>query len=476
MSTASATTDRRWWVLSTLSIIQLMVTFDVTIMNVALPQAQAALGFSAGSRQWLITAYALAFGSLLLLGGRLSHLWGRRTSLVVGLIGFALASGVGGYASNFSQLVVARAIQGLFAALLAPAALATLTTTFQDSQARSRAFSFYGTVTASGAAAGLILGGLLTQSWSWRSCLEVNVVLSLVALVGVVASVGHDQGQRGRGFDPLGVLLSSGALFGVVFGFANAVNSGWSDRATWVSLVVGSLLVLAFLRWQMRAQNPVLPLWLLTGRNRVGSLVALFVTAIGMFALSLFLAYYLENVIHESPVATGLMFLPLIAALITSTSLASARLLDTVGPRPLVPVGMLLAMMGMILFTRLDPSQGYWGNVLPGLVLTGLGLGLIIAPAAATATAAAQGPDAGPAAAVVSTTQQVGGSIGTALLNTIAVSVNRRYVNFHPTAPAVVGTLHGYAVAFWWAAGFFALGALVTFVLLETGSVASVES
>lgn len=474
MNTPVATAARRWWVLAVVSLIQLMVAVDATIMNIALPTAQTELVFSSGSRQWLVTAYALSFGSLMLLGGRLSDIWGRRNALGIGLLGFADASLLGGQAHNFNQLVTARALQGAFAALLAPSSLAALATTFQTSPLRARAFAFYGGIAGSGAALGLLLGGALTQWWTWRWCLNFNAVLCAAALVVVWRSVAHDRGDHTTNLDLGGAITASTGLFLVVYGFANAVNSGWSNQGTWLSLVVGVAVITVFMQIERRHRMPLLPITLLRHRTRVGSLIALFVTWAGLFALSLILAYYLENVRHLSPVRTGLWFLPLVVALIVSTTMASVRLLGKVGPRPLVPVGMILVMMGMILFTRITPSVSYLTGILPGLTLTGLGLGLIVAPATASATDHLATGDAGAASAMVNTAQQLGGSVGTALINTIAVSASRRFWHHFPAVDTGsqnyrLGIVHGDAVAFRWAAGFFAFGAILTFFLLETG-------
>jgi len=469
---------RRWWTLGVLALTQLMVLLDATVVNIALPRAQSALHFSSGNRQWIVTAYVLAFGSLLLLGGRLSDLWGRRNALIVGLAGFALASVLGGAAHSFTVLVVARALQGVFGALLAPAALAALTVTFADAKERARAFSIYGLVGGSGAAIGLLLGGALTQWASWRWCLFINVPLGAVALAGVALFVGGARGEHHTRLDVLGTVLASGGLFFVVFGLSHAVTSSWSNAATWGSLIAGVVLLVLFVAWQQRSTFPLLPLRLLTNRTRAGSLVALLLTSMGLFAVFLLLAYYLEETLGYSPLRTGVAFVPLVLALSLSSTSASARLLAKTGPRPLVPTGMVLAMMGMVLFTRLTPHSDYWGHVLPGLVVTGLGLGLILAPAIASATAAIEPRDAGAASAMVSTTQQIGASVGTALLNTIAVTVTTRALS-HPTGTFALAqrgaTVHGYSVAFWWSAGFFALGALLTLLLLESGAPDDVE-
>jgi EmrB/QacA subfamily drug resistance transporter len=467
---------RQWWTLATLSIAQLMVVLDATVINIALPRAQMSLGFSTANRQWLITAYALAFGSLLLLGGRLSDLWGRRNVLYAGLIGFAAASAIGGAASSFSMLVTARAVQGAFGALLAPAALAALTTTFQDPKQRARAFSIYGALSASGAAIGLLLGGALTQWASWRWCLFINLFFAAFAIVGVALFVDAGKIKHHTRLDVLGTVLGSGGLFLVVYGLSHAVTSSWTNNITWASLALGAVLLVLFTLWQRRSKHPLLPLRIVANRTRGGSLIGLFITNIGLFGVSLFLAYYLQGILGYSPLRTGVAFLPFVMAIAFSAAIASARLLAKVGPRPLVPVGMVLGMLGMILFTKLTIQADYVGNVLPGLIVTGLGLGLIFAPATASATAAIKAVDAGAASALVNTTQQIGGSVGTALLNTIAVSATARALLGHhpatPMAPAQwIGnaTIHGYVVAFWWAAGFFGLGAVLTFALLESG-------
>ena len=459
-----------------LSIAQLMVVLDATVINIALPRAQLSLGFSTANRQWLITAYALAFGSLLLVGGRLSDLLGRRNALYIGLVGFALASAAGGAAHSFSMLVTARAVQGAFGAVLAPAALASLTTTFQDPKERAKAFSIYGAISASGAAFGLLLGGALTQWASWRWCLFIDLFFAAIALVGVALFVSAGKRDHETRLDPLGTVLGCGGLFMLVYGFSHAVSSNWANPFTWGSLVAGVVLLSAFTLWQRRAKFPLLPLHLVTNRTRAGSLIGLFITAIGLFGVSLFLAYYLQNTLGYSPLRTGVAFLPLVGAIALSATVASARLLAKVGPRPLVPVGMILGMLGMVLFTKLTVHPDYVGNVLPGLIVTGLGLGLIFAPATASATAAIKPADAGAASALVNTTQQIGGSVGTSLLNTLAVSAMMRALPKGPAAASsshayelAKATIHGDAVAFWWSAGFFGVGALVTFALLESG-------
>lgn len=450
-----------------------MVLLDATVINIALPSAERQLHFSAGNRQWVITAYALAFGSLLLLGGRLSDLWGRRTALYVGLAGFAVSSAVGGAAHSFAMLIAARAVQGAFGALLAPAALAALSVTFSEPKERAKAFAIYGVIGGSGAAIGLILGGALTQWASWRWCLFVNLFFAAVAIVGVSVCVAGGKGEYRTRLDVVGTMLASVGLFFVVYGFSHAWTASWGSDETWGSILIGAALLVVFVWWQGRSKHPLLPHRIVTSRTRAGSLISLLLTTMGIYAVFLLLAYYLEETLGFSPLRTGFAFLPLVLSITLSAGFASARLLARTGPRPLVPTGMLLAMMGMVLFTRLTPYSDYGGHVIPGLILTGLGLGLIFAPAIASATAHVEPRDAGAASALVNTTQQIGGSLGTALLNTIAVTVTLRALHHAPattSALATAATLHGYSVAFWWAAGFFGLGAVITLFVLESGA------
>ena len=454
-----------------MGLTQLMVLLDATVINIALPRAQLSLHFSAGNRQWVVTAYALAFGSLMLLGGRLSDLWGRRSALYVGLGGFALASALGGAATSFDMLVSARAVQGLFGALLAPAALATLSVTFSESKARAKAFAIFGIIGGSGAAIGLLLGGALTQWASWRWCLYINLIFAAVAVVGVAFFVPGGRSPDRTRLDVPGTLLGSVGLFAIVYGFSHAWMSGWGNVVTWGSITLGVLILVAFVWWQKRSDHPLLPLRIVMNRTRGGSLIALLLTSVSLYAVFLLLSYYLEETLHFSPLRTGFAFMPLVIAISLSGAFASGRLLARTGPRPLVPTGMALATMGMVLFTRVPVNLDYWGHVLPGLLVTGLGLGLIFAPAIASATSGVKPDDAGAASATVNTFQQIGGSIGTALLNTIAVTVTMRALDSAGENPSQTpqAVVHGYSVAFWWAALFFGLGTIVSLFMLESG-------
>ncbi|WP_432524525.1 MFS transporter [Kineococcus sp. SYSU DK006] len=462
-----------WVVLAVLSLAQLMVVLDATIVNIALPTAQQALGFSDENRQWVVTSYALAFGSLLLLGGRLSDVVGRKPMFLVGLVGFALASALGGAAEGFGVLVLARALQGAFGAMLAPAALSLLTTTFTEPAARTRAFGIFGGVSGAGGGIGLLLGGLLTEHLSWRWCLYINVVLAVVAVAAGAVLLEHRRPGHRPPLDWPGVATAVLGLVGVVYGLANAEVDGWSAPGTWGFLVAGVLLLAAFCLLQSRVAHPLLPLRVVVDRNRGGSLLAMAVTGAGMFGIFLFLTYYLTGTLGYSPVQTGLGFLPMIAAISVAAGVVGSALLPRVGPRPLVPTGMLLAAAGMVLLTRIGAESSYVTVVLPGLVVTGLGLGFLFSSAMATATLGVRAADAGVASATANTAQQIGGSIGTALLSALAGSAVSDRLAESAGAPGaadvVQAALAGYHTAFWWSAALFAAGAVAAGMLLERG-------
>jgi EmrB/QacA subfamily drug resistance transporter len=462
--------DRRWLILAVLCIAQLMVVLDATVVNIALPSAQKALHFSDANRQWMVTAYTLAFGSLLLIGGRLSDLFGRRQTLVTGLVGFALASAVGGAAQSFDILIAARAVQGVFAAILAPAALSLLTTTFTDPKARGKAFGVFGAISGAGAAIGLLIGGFLTEYLSWRWSLYVNLVFAAVAVTGVLVLLPKHSGDARPRLDLAGTLTASAGLFALVYGFSQANTSGWGASSTLGFLAAGVALLAIFIAIEHRSEHALLPLWIVTNRNRGGSLLAILTMTIGMFGVFLFLTYYLQLTLGYSPVKTGLAFLPMIGVLIATSTTSSTILLPRFGPRLLVPTGLFLAAIGMVLFTGLDTHSTYTAHVLPGLLVLGVGIGLLSAPAMSTATLGVDGDDAGVGSATVNTAQQVGGSLGTALLNTVAATATTTFLAGKAASPAVAAqaAVHGYTTAFWWAAAIFAAGAAVCGLLLRS--------
>jgi EmrB/QacA subfamily drug resistance transporter len=463
--------DRRWLILGVIAVAQLMVVLDVTIVNIALPSAQQDLGFSAEDRQWVITAYALAFGSLLLLGGRIADLFGRKWTFVVGLLGFAGASALGGAAGSFGVLVGARALQGVFGALLAPAALSLLATTFTDPAERGKAFGVYGAIAGVGGAVGLLLGGALTEVLDWRWCLYVSIAFAVPAAIAGVRLLHHVPAQSRPRLDIPGTLTASSGLFALVFGLSRAESDGWGDPLTVAFLSASVLLLVGFVALQRRVAQPLLPLRVVADRDRGGSFLAIATAGAGIFGVFLFLTFYLQQTKGLTALETGLAFIPMNLAIIATATIVSTRVLALTGPRPLVPAGMVSAALGMVLLTRIGVDTGYATHVLPSLILIGLGFGLIVAPSFATATVGVPPHDSGVASAMVNTSQQVGGSIGTALLSTMAVAASTDFVTASGPGAEVLrqAAVEGYVTAFWWAAGIFALGAIVTASLLRSG-------
>jgi len=469
---------QRWWILGVLAIAQLMVILDGTIVNIALPTAQHALHFSNADRQWVVTAYSLAFGSLLLLGGRISDYIGRKNALIIGLAGFATASAFGAVAQNFTMLVAARTIQGMFGALLAPAVLALLTTTFTDPDERGKAFAIYGAVAGAGGAIGLILGGVLTTYASWRWTLLVNVIIAAVAIGGAMPLLKRDRGTDHDPLDIQGVLSVTLGLFALVYGFSHVETTSWHDHYTVGSFVVAAVLLGYFFFVQKRTKFPLLPLRVIADRNRGGSLLAMLVAGVGMFGMFLFLTYFMQLTLGFSAVKTGLAFLPMIGGLILTAQVSNILLLPKVGPRPLIPLGMAMAAAGLFWLSNVTIHSSYTGGVLLPLILIGLAMGFIFAPSFNTATLGVAPHDAGVASALVNTSQQIGGSIGTALLNTLAASAATSFmVGKAPTAlNQGMAAVHSYTTAFMISAWIFLGGAIAAAVVLRSGAPVHEES
>ena len=465
--------SKRWLILAVIGLAQLMIVLDVTIVNIALPDAQKALGFSNGDRQWIVTAYSLAFGSLLLLFGRVSDVIGRRAMFLIGLVGFAAASALGGAAQNFDMLVTARALQGIAGAMLAPAALSLLSTTFTEAKERATAFAVFGGIAGSGAAIGMLLGGVLTQYLNWRFTLYVNVAIAVVAIAGAFSLIPRHPREANRpSLDIPGTVLVSAGLFGIVYGFANAESHPWSAPSTWGFLLGGLVLLAGFTFWQTRAKHPLLPLRVILERNRGGSYLAMFLTGIGMFGVFLFLNYYLQEILRYSPVMTGVAFLPMVAALMVTATISTTQLYPRMGAKILVFVGMLMAGGGMAWLTGISLTSSYATAILGPLLIIGVGMGAIFAPAMNAATSGVEARDAGVASAMVNTAQQIGGSIGTALLNSLATAALTSYLVGKNASSQIVqanAAIHSYIVAFWWAAAIFGVGAIICGLILKAG-------
>ncbi|MGO9903959.1 MAG: MFS transporter [Solirubrobacteraceae bacterium] len=460
----------RWAVLALLGIAQLMVVLDATIVNIALPSAQHSLRFSTADREWIVTAYALAFGSLLLLGGKLGDLFGRKWTFIAGLSGFAIVSAIGGLAQDFDMLVAARALQGVFGALLAPSALGLLTVTFAGSPDRAKAFGIFGAIAGGGASVGLVLGGALTQFLSWRWCLYVNLVIAVpTAIFALRLLVNH--GDRGRaGVDVPGLLTASTGLFALVYGLSNAETHSWGASATIIALLASPVLLITFAVIESRVKDPLLPLGVVRSRARAGAYLSVLLSAAGLFGVFFFLTYYMQLTLRFSPLTTGLAFLPMTGLLVATSVTVQTRVLPRTGAKPVVMIGMTLGVIAMLIFTRLSLGGAYATHVLPGLLIIGVGMGCIFAPAIGTATLGVEVRETGVASAMVNTSQQVGGAVGLALLSTLSASAAADYARTHTGVRGLAGVaaVHGYTTGFWWAAGIFAAGLFAALLILPS--------
>lgn len=473
---------RRWKALTVLAAAQLMIVLDASIVNIALPSAQQDLGISNADRQWVVTAYTLAFGSLLLLGGRIADYTGRKRTFIIGLLGFAAASAIGGVAPTQGLLFGARALQGAFAALMAPSALSLVTVTFTEPKERAKAFGVFGALAGGGAAIGLIVGGILTEYASWRWCLGVNVPVALIVAALALPLVHESKAHGDTRYDIPGVLFATVGLFSLVYGFTEAARAkhpenpldtsvqGWTSATTLTFLVVAAVLLVAFVIRESRVQNPMLPLRVVLDRNRGGSYLVFLLVGAGLFAMFLFLTYYFQLNLGYSPLKSGFAFLPFSAGIILAAGVVS-NLLPRVGPKALMVPGLAMAVTGMLLLTRINQDTSYWSHVLPSEILLSVGMACVFIPASSTALFGVASHDAGVASAVLNTSQQIGGSLGTALLNTLFAGAVTNFLAANVSSPqdarrlAPEAFIHGYHVAFFWGAMLLA-GAFVVSSLL----------
>jgi EmrB/QacA subfamily drug resistance transporter len=458
---------RRWSILVIVVIAQLIVVLDASIVTIALPSAQRALHISVANRQWVITAYTLAFGGLLLLGGRIADFGGRRRMFILGLIGFAAASALGGAAVDQIMLFSSRALQGAFAALMAPAALSILTITFQhDAGERAKAFGAYGAVSGAGAAIGALAGGLLTEYASWRWCLLINVPIALLAAVAASRVIGESRASGTTRYDIPGALLSTAGLVSLVYGFTKAVTDGWSSTPTLTLIGVGVILLAAFVVVEARSASPLLPLRVVLERNRGGAYLAALLNVVGLFAMFIFLSYYMQQILHYSAAKAGVAFLPFAVGVIVAAG-ASTSLLPKIGPRVAITVGLFTSALGLLWLTQIGVHTSYWTHLFPQQVLMSLGLGLAFPALSSTALTKVRERDSGVASAMVNTTQQVGASLGAALLNTIAATATATNIASHGPRFAPNAVVHGFTVAFAVEAIIVAAGAIVSAVLVN---------
>jgi len=467
----------RWRTLFVVAIAQLMIVLDSSIMNIAIPSAKVDLGISDANQQWVITAYTLAFGSLLLLGGRIGDYMGRKKIFLVGLVGFAGASALGGIASTQGLLFASRALQGVFAALLAPAALAIISVTFTVPTERAKAFGVIGAISGGGAALGLILGGTLTEYFSWRWCLGVNVPIAVIAGLLAIKFVRESKAQGDNTYDIPGVLTATAGLFSLTYGFNEAALKGWSSPVTISFLVIAVLLLVVFVIIEKRVKNPLMPLRVVTDRNRGGSYLGSLVVGAGLFSMFLFLGLYLQVILGYTPLRSGFAFLPFTAGIIVFAGIAS-QLLPKFGPRALMVPGLIAASVGMLMISRITPETSYTTHVLPALLIMSSGMALVFIPLTSTALHAVSSHDTGVASAMLNTSQQIGGSLGTALLNTVAATATATYAAANTQLGDKVmpfAMTHGFTVAFKFSAALLFIGAIVLFFFINVGKDSLVE-
>ena len=416
------TTKNRWWILVIVALTQLVVVLDGTIVNIALPAAQQSIGLSDLERQWVVTAYALSFGALLLLGGRIADYWGRKRTFIVGMIGFGIASGYGGLIHSGTELIIARGLQGVFAALMAPAALAILTTTFPGGKDRITAFAVFGSIAGAGAGVGLVLGGVLTEFASWRWCLLVNVPVVVVAVVAAAFLLEESRAEGDKTYDWIGAVLVILGLGSLVYGFTRAEH-GWG-HADVIGFIGGGVLLLAlFVYSQTKVAHPLLPLRVVKHRVRAGALLLQAVAGSVMIGAMLYLTLHLQIVLAFSPLEAGLAALPL-TVVIGIVAPILAKLLPRTGPRVIMIIGPVVGAVAMVYLSRLTVDGSYWVQVFPALALLGVGMAMMFVPMQNLALVGVEPHDAGVASAATNAAMQIGGSIGLAIFTSVYASAS----------------------------------------------------
>jgi EmrB/QacA subfamily drug resistance transporter len=410
-------TGRPGIALTVIAACQLMVVLDATIVNIALPHIQDALQFSTTDLTWVVSAYTLTFGGLLLLGGRAGDILGRRRVFMTGILLFTFASLLGGLAQEPWQLLAARALQGVGGAIASPTSLALITTTFPEGPARNRAFAVFAAVSAGGGAIGLLAGGMLTEWLDWRWVLFVNVPIGL--LIAALAPMYINESQRHPGrFDIAGALTSTGGMASLVYGFIRASEEGWRDNLTIGSFGAAAVLLLAFALIEMRAKEPITPLRMFAERNRSGTYVIMLSLAAAMFGMFFYIVLFVQNVLGYSPISAGIAFLPVTVAIAIGAGL-SQRFLPVLGPKPFMLVGATLVALGLGWLTFISPDSSYVSGVLGPMLLFGFGMGLNFVTLTVTAVSGVAQHEAGAASGLLNAMQQVGGSLGLSILTTV---------------------------------------------------------
>jgi EmrB/QacA subfamily drug resistance transporter len=470
MNTIAAEIDRRRWIaLAVVVAAQFMVILDVAIVNVALPSIQSDLHFTQESLQWVVTAYAIMFGGVLLLGGRMADLLGRRRLFIAGLLLFTVASLLSGLAWSEGSLIAFRALQGLGGGILSPAALSILMTTFAEGRERNLALGIWGAVSGSGGAVGVLLGGLLTTSigWSWIFFINVPVGALVIGLTPLLVRESRAQLDH-RHFDVLGAVSITGGLMLLVYAMTRAAQHGWATAETISLLVASGVLVLAFVVIEARSKAPLLPLRIFRNRTLTAANVTGFLIGAALFSQFFLLTLYMQDVLHYSAIKTGLAYLTLTLAIIVFATVAQG-LVTRIGVRRVLPVGLALSAAGLVLFTQLPVDGHYFWDLFPGFLVSGIGLAFSFVPMTIAALIGVEEADAGIASGLINTSQQIGGAVGLAAATTIAVTFTNRYVDSHAgaTATSAAALNHGYQIAFWVLAALAALASVLSAVLIE---------
>ncbi|SHG26008.1 drug resistance transporter, EmrB/QacA subfamily [Jatrophihabitans endophyticus] len=409
---------------------QMMVVLDGTIVNIALPSMGSYFDKSQTDMTWALNAYTLAFGGLLLLGGRMGDVLGRRRMFVVGLGLFTLGSFLAGVAPNFAMLLVGRAIQGVGGAIASPTALSLITTEFEEGEARTRAIGVYAAVSGAGAALGLLLGGVLTNYLSWRWVLFVNVPIGIALMIGAAGVLHHSERLRGR-FDVVGALLSVAGMVAMVYGFIHVAHSGWSNAETVVTFVAAVVLLVFFVYFEARiVADPMMPMRIFENRSRSGAYLVMFVVGAAMFGMFYFVTFFVQGVREYSALKTGFSFLP-VAAMIGVVSQVVAKALGRTGPKPLIVTGTLLLTASLVWFAQVDSDSSYAGTLLPGMIVLAVAMGFLFVPLTSAAVSKVAHTDAGLASALLNVGQQVGGALGLSVMTTVFGTAGRNYANSH---------------------------------------------
>ena len=467
-----ALAERKWLALALLCAVQFMVVLDIAIVNVALPSIQVDLGFSQENLQWVISAYALLFGGFLLLGGRAADLLGRRRLFIIGTVVFTVASLLAGFAWSEGALIGARALQGLGAAIITPAGLSILTTTFAEGRERNAALGAWGGVGAFGAVAGVLLGGVLTDALSWEWIFYVNVPVGAAALLLTPLLLRESRDLKVRSFDAPGAVLVTGGLVTLVYAITQAHEYGWSSVETIGVLAASAALLGGFLAWEARAAEPLMPFSIFRLRTVSGANVAGLILGTAVFAMFLMLTLYMQQVLGYSAMRTGIAYLAVAGTAIVWSGVA-AQLVNRVGVKPVLIAGMASLTAGLVYFTQVSVGGSYVGDLLPGFLLIAIGLGFSFVPISIAALAGVQPSEAGLASGLINTSQQVGGALGVAILSTIATSTTSNAVTSGTAVPFAL--TDGFQAAFIGAAAIAIAGVVAAIVLIRRDDLTAQE-